>query len=53
MQAKRRKKKEGEKLEFDASKVFPPGQSKADDFNLDLEAASYAARKGEGGTRHK
>ncbi len=52
MQAQRRKKAEPT-LEFDAGKVFPPGQDRGDDFKLDLESAVYRAKKGEGGDRSK
>jgi len=47
---KKRKKSE-KKLEFEAGKVFTPGEVKEEDFELDLEASRYHAQKGEGGDR--
>lgn len=42
---------EGEIIPFEAGRVFSPAEAKVDDFELDLEAARYAARKGQGGDR--
>ena len=47
----KRKKKEARKLEFEAGKVFSPGEAKEEDFELDLDSARYHAQKGEGGDR--
>ncbi len=47
----KRKKKEDKKLEFEAGKVFTPGEVKEEDFELDLDSARYKAVKGEGGDR--
>jgi len=47
----KRKKKEERKLEFEAGKVFSPGEAKEEDFELDLDSARYHAQKGEGGDR--
>ena len=47
----KRKKKEEKKLEFEAGKVFTPGEVKEEDFELDLESSKYRAQKGEGGDR--
>lgn len=47
----KRKKKEEKKLEFEAGKVFSPGEVKEEDFELDLESARFRAVKGEGGDR--
>ena len=47
----KRKKKEEKKLEFEAGKVFNPGEVKEEDFELDLEASKFRAQKGEGGDR--
>src|SRR5437773_11340521 len=47
---KKRKKSE-KKLEFEAGKVFTPGEVKEEDFELDLESSKYRAQKGEGGDR--
>jgi hypothetical protein len=54
-QAPKKKKKDEEKLAFDAGKVFGPEESKADDFKLetDRESSRYKAQKGEGGDRKK
>jgi len=54
-QAQKKKKKDEEKLSFDAGKVFGPEESKADDFSLetDRESSRYKAQKGEGGDRKK
>ncbi len=48
---KKRKKQEEKKLEFEAGKVFTPGEVKEEDFELDLESAHFRAQKGEGGDR--
>ena len=48
---KQRKKSEPKKLEFEAGKVFSPGEAKNEDFELDLASARYKAQKGEGGDR--
>ena len=47
---KKRKKRE-KKLEFEAGKVFTPGEVKEEDFELDLESAKFRAQKGQGGDR--
>ncbi len=47
----KRKKKEDKKLEFEAGKVFTPGEVKEEDFELDLDSARFKAVKGEGGDR--
>jgi hypothetical protein len=47
----KRKKKEEKKLEFEAGKVFTPGEVKEEDFELDLDSARFKAQKGEGGDR--
>jgi hypothetical protein len=38
-------------LKFEAGRVFTPAEAKAEDLQLDLEAARFKARKGEAGTR--
>jgi len=48
---KKKKKEEPKKLEFEAGKVFNPGEAKDQDFDLDLDSARYKAQKGEGGDR--
>lgn len=50
-QKKKQKKEKEVKLEFEAGKVFKPEESKEQDFELDLEASRFRARKGEGGDR--
>ena len=47
----KKKKKEAKKLEFEAGKVFAPGEAKEEDFELDLESARFRAQKGQGGDR--
>ncbi len=47
----KRKKKGEKKLEFEAGKVFTPGEAKEEDFELDLDSARFKAQKGEGGDR--
>ncbi|TLZ61353.1 MAG: hypothetical protein E6K13_07060 [Methanobacteriota archaeon] len=47
----KRKKKGEKKLEFEAGKVFSPGEVKEEDFELDLEASKFRAQKGQGGDR--
>jgi hypothetical protein len=47
---KKRKKSE-KKLEFEAGKVFNPGEAKDEDFELDLESGRFKAQKGQGGDR--
>ena len=47
----KRKKKGEKKLEFEAGKVFNPGEVKEEDFELDLEASKFRAQKGQGGDR--
>ncbi len=47
----KRKKKDEKKLEFEAGKVFTPGEVKEEDFELDLDSARYHAVKGQGGDR--
>jgi hypothetical protein len=47
----KKKKKQPKKLEFEAGKVFNPGEAKEEDFELDLDTARYKAQKGEGGDR--
>jgi len=48
---KKKKKEEPKKLEFEAGKVFNPGEAKDQDFDLDLDSARYKAQKGQGGDR--
>ena len=48
---KKKKKEEPKKLEFEAGKVFNPGEAKDEDFELDLDSARYKAQTGEGGDR--
>ena len=50
-QKPRKKKKDEKKLEFEAGKVFDPGQSKEEDMDLDLDSARFKAQKGQGGDR--
>jgi len=50
-QTPRKKKKQEKKLEFEAGKVFSPGEAKDEDLDLDLDSARYKAQKGEGGDR--
>ncbi len=50
-QKPRKKKKDEKKLEFEAGKVFDPGQSKEEDLDLDIDSARFKAQKGEGGDR--
>ncbi len=50
-QAPRKKKKQEKKLEFEAGKVFSPGEAKDEDLDLNLDSARYKAQKGEGGDR--
>lgn len=54
-QVQKKKKKQDEKLEFDAGKVFGPEETKSDDFKLetDRESSRYKAQKGQGGDRKK
>jgi len=47
----KKRKKQEKKLEFEAGKVFTPGEAKEEDFELDLDSARYRASKGEGGDR--
>ncbi len=47
----KKRKKQEKKLEFEAGKVFSPGEVKEEDFELDLDSARYRAQKGEGGDR--
>jgi hypothetical protein len=47
----KKRKKQEKKLEFEAGKVFTPGEVKEEDFELDLDSARYRASKGEGGDR--
>ena len=47
----KRKKNSEKKLEFEAGKVFNPGEVKEEDFELDLESARFRAQKGQGGDR--
>ena len=47
----KKKKKEQKKLEFEAGKVFSPGEAKEEDFELDLESGRFKAQKGQGGDR--
>ena len=51
--AQKKKKKKDEKLEFEAGKVFGPGEAKDEDFDLDQDrdSSQYKAQKGEGGDR--
>ena len=47
----KKRKKQEKKLEFEAGKVFSPGEVKEEDFELDLDSARFRAAKGEGGDR--
>jgi hypothetical protein len=49
----KKKRKKEEKLEFEAGKVFSPGEAKDEDFDLeqDQESDRYKAQKGQGGDR--
>ncbi len=47
----KKRKKQEKKLEFEAGKVFSPGEVKEEDFELDLDSARYKAQKGQGGDR--
>src|SRR2546426_6551136 len=47
----KKRKKQEKKLEFEAGKVFTPGEVKEEDFELDLESAKFRAQKGQGGDR--
>ncbi|HYM38989.1 MAG TPA: hypothetical protein VEY12_02440 [Thermoplasmata archaeon] len=47
----KKRKKQEKKLEFEAGKVFTPGEAKEEDFELDLDSARYKASKGQGGDR--
>ncbi len=47
----KKRKKQEKKLEFEAGKVFTPGEAKEEDFELDLDSARYRAQKGQGGDR--
>ncbi len=47
----KKRKKQEKKLEFEAGKVFSPGEVKEEDFELDLDSARYRAQKGQGGDR--
>lgn len=47
----KKRKKQEKKLEFEAGKVFSPGEVKEEDFELDLESAKFKAQKGQGGDR--
>src|SRR2546428_6325458 len=47
----KKRKKQEKKLEFEAGKVFTPGEVKEEDFELDLDSARFKAQKGEGGDR--
>lgn len=48
---RKKKKKDEVKLEFEAGKVFTPGEAKDEDFELDLESSRFKAQKGQGGDR--
>ena len=50
-QPQKKKKEEPKKLEFEAGKVFSPGEAKDQDFELDLDSARFKAQKGQGGDR--
>ncbi len=52
--AQKKKRKKEEKLEFEAGKVFGPGEAKDEDFDLeqDQESDRYKAQKGQGGDRN-
>jgi hypothetical protein len=54
-QAQKKKKKQDQekKLEFEVGKVFGPEAAKDEDLEVDVEAARYKARKGQGGDRKK
>ena len=47
----KKRKKQEKKLEFEAGKVFSPGEVKEEDFELDLDSARFRAAKGQGGDR--
>jgi hypothetical protein len=47
----KKRKKQEKKLEFEAGKVFSPGEVKEEDFELDLDSARFKAAKGQGGDR--
>lgn len=47
----KKRKKQEKKLEFEAGKVFTPGEAKEEDFELDLDSARFKASKGQGGDR--
>lgn len=47
----KKRKKQEKKLEFEAGKVFSPGEVKEEDLELDLDSARYRAQKGQGGDR--
>src|SRR3989442_6991420 len=47
----KKRKKQEKKLEFEAGKVFTPGEVKEEDFELDLDSARFKAQKGQGGDR--
>ena len=53
LQKKKKKQEEEKKLEFEVGKVFGPEAAKDEDLNVDVEAARYKARKGQGGDRKK
>jgi len=53
LQKKKRKQEQEKKLEFEVGKVFGPEAAKDEDLNVDIEAARYKARKGQGGDRKK
>jgi hypothetical protein len=53
LQKKKKKQEEDKKLEFEVGKVFGPEAAKDEDLNVDVEAARYKARKGQGGDRKK
>jgi len=50
-QTPKRRKKTDSKVEFSPTKTFDVAEAKEDDFKLDLDAARYKARHGQGGTR--
>lgn len=50
---KKKKDEEDKKLEFEVGKVFGPEAAKEEDLEVDVEAARYKARKGQGGDRKK
>jgi hypothetical protein len=48
---RRKDRSSGPTVRFDAGRVFTPAEAKASDFDLDVEAARFKARKGQAGNR--